>query len=134
MALVEMRRTLERSGISDFESVEAENRDRRSELLVEKLEISSLEEEDRECPICMVAFGSPLKNGEKEQPCRTKCGHVFGYGCIRHWLYQKPRTTCPNCRREFENLDMLETAVIAPNEGKFPWWLEVMVGDGSPWW
>jgi hypothetical protein len=134
ITLIKMRRALERIGISDLDSLILENQDRRAELLFEKREISTLAEEDKECPICSVAFGSPLENGETEQPCRTKCGHFFGDGCIRQWLNQKPGSSCPNCRGEFENLDMLETAEAAPDDGNMPWWLSVMVGEGSAWW
>lgn len=57
MTLIEMRRTLELIALSDLESILPENQDRRAELLLRKVEISSLKEDEKECSICSRAFG-----------------------------------------------------------------------------
>lgn len=49
------------------------------------------------CSICL----EPWTNSGSHQLCTTKCGHLFGYECIKEWLTTTPRhsRSCPSCKR-----------------------------------
>ncbi|KAI9794195.1 MAG: hypothetical protein M1816_006120 [Peltula sp. TS41687] len=67
-----------------------------------KVEIETLDEEDRSCSICMEPFGEPEPTeGKIEYPVRMPCGHVYGLTCLKTWL--KEHCTCPSCRRKVES-------------------------------
>lgn len=71
-----------------------------SELV--KVDITTLEKEDRSCSICMEPFGEPEPvQGKIEWPVKMPCGHVFGLTCIKTWLSE--HCTCPSCRRKVES-------------------------------
>ena len=42
-----------------------------------------------ECPICM---------GNAHLPVVTKCGHIFCWDCIKHWVEVKGKSECPLCK------------------------------------
>ncbi|OBT54271.1 hypothetical protein VE04_05817 [Pseudogymnoascus sp. 24MN13] len=48
------------------------------------------------CSICMIDFGAEGDEGEDVR--RLPCGHLFHYGCILMWLYNR---NCPFCRRMY---------------------------------
>ncbi|KAI9885201.1 MAG: hypothetical protein M1823_003004 [Watsoniomyces obsoletus] len=69
---------------------------------LEKVELSTLDHDDRSCSICMEPFGEPEPTeGKIELPVKLPCGHVFGLTCIKTWL--KDHCTCPSCRRKLES-------------------------------
>ena len=71
--------------------------------LFTQVDLDSLEQEDRECIICNVSYGSADVTKDIEFPVKLKCpgGHIFGSKCITSWLTEK--TTCPYCRFEFQD-------------------------------
>lgn len=90
-------------------------RSRKNDLVFTKVEISSLDTEDRNCPICW----EPFREGESA--IRTSCKHVFGSECLQTWLCDE--NTCPQCRRpifdesdEAEFDDMIDRVLDSPTE------------------
>ncbi|KFY37107.1 hypothetical protein V494_04893, partial [Pseudogymnoascus sp. VKM F-4513 (FW-928)] len=64
---------------------------------LEKVELSSLAGDDRNCIICYNEFGIKNPDGNIECAVRLpKCKHVFGDHCLKHWL--KDSDSCPYCR------------------------------------
>ncbi|KAK5642972.1 hypothetical protein RI129_009139 [Pyrocoelia pectoralis] len=45
------------------------------------------------CPICLESW----ENFGNHRICVLKCGHYFGYSCIRRWLTDEGKT-CPTCK------------------------------------
>ncbi|KAL9636590.1 MAG: hypothetical protein Q9164_002721 [Protoblastenia rupestris] len=70
------------------------------------IEIGDLEDDQRNCAICLEGFKYQGKAGDRdisgnidEAPVRLRCGHVFGDVCFRNWI--RPfgeATSCPMCR------------------------------------
>lgn len=57
--------------------------------LVQHYEIPN-EDPDLECPICFEKIG-PVK-------CHIGCSHAFHEECIKTWIINNNKTTCPICR------------------------------------
>ena len=57
--------------------------------LVQHFEIPN-EDPDLECPICFEKIG-PVK-------CHIGCSHAFHEECIKTWIINNNKTTCPICR------------------------------------
>ena len=72
-----------------------------------KVEISSLDEEDRTCSICYDEYGVARPEAEEpaEDPVKMPCGHVFGKLCITTWLEE--HCTCPACRHKLLKVDTI---------------------------
>lgn len=67
------------------------------------LRIIDLPEAEATCMICMeqlVDIKYSQDRRGREHPLRMPCGHVFGSGCLKHWLQSK--NTCPVCRKEVD--------------------------------
>jgi len=47
------------------------------------------------CSICITNF----EEGE-EVLLLPQCGHIFHHACIREWLVEQDRETCPLCQRD----------------------------------
>ncbi|XP_014207324.1 E3 ubiquitin-protein ligase RFWD3-like, partial [Copidosoma floridanum] len=47
------------------------------------------------CPICLSAW----TNVGSHRLCSLRCGHLFGYSCIKHWLNSSNESAkkCPQC-------------------------------------
>ncbi|CAG8972993.1 hypothetical protein HYALB_00007840 [Hymenoscyphus albidus] len=94
--------------------------------LLEHAELSDLTEED-----CCIR-GNPMgrrrerqEDQRAEYPCKTPCGHVFGYNCIYNWIIGHQNHNCPMCR-----------ATFSPSTYQFPdqddgsrMWLVVLIQD-----
>ncbi|KFY51976.1 hypothetical protein V496_08716, partial [Pseudogymnoascus sp. VKM F-4515 (FW-2607)] len=64
---------------------------------LERVELSSLSGDDRNCIICYNEFGIKNPDGNIECAVRLpKCKHIFGDHCLKHWL--KDSDSCPYCR------------------------------------
>lgn len=79
------------------------------------VEVSRLEADEVECPICMLEYGTQRGNNPgmeqsalgsdhgvpseevPEQPVKLACGHIFGEWCMKKWLLEQPGS-CPICR------------------------------------
>lgn len=59
---------------------------------------TSLKEQDLSCPICEEIM---------QLPVRTPCNHRFCSACLSFWLDECPKRTCPMCRA-----DLAETQLI----------------------
>jgi len=105
--LLQMQTALIHDWISDGESLEHENREKRCALLLQTLKTEDLQEDERQCSICFAEFGDS-ESETTEQPCKTHCGHIFGGKCIQAWICHQRVTSCPMCRSKFENLSQLE--------------------------
>lgn len=81
-----------------------------SDRLLKPVDVTTLAEDKRECPICFETFGRS-HNGT---PCKTSCKHNFCYSCIKNWL--ENNSSCPMCRRELVDVDT-------------PWWIMVLRGN-----
>lgn len=65
----------------------------------------SIDEDDGSmCPVCMDAWS----NTGDHRVCCLKCGHLFGYSCLKRWMDTQPpsRRTCPTCKRKATNKDI----------------------------
>ena len=60
-----------------------------SNVLVQHSEIPN-EDPELECPICLEKIG-PIK-------CNIGCDHAFHEECIKTWIINNNKTTCPICR------------------------------------
>ena len=68
--------------------------------------LNNLDKDDRTCSICREDFKADgytpeaLGDGDSklEMPLRLNCGHIFGNGCLSHWL--SDNNNCPYCNRE----------------------------------
>lgn len=78
---------------------------------IEKVDVSSLKQDERECDICREDFSHPPGSGsstnpapasdaqespeqfvsdeELETPVRLACGHVYGENCLKLWISRK---------------------------------------------
>lgn len=67
------------------------------------VEIASLPEDERSCPICLEKYESAstttaaTTSDETEPAVRLACRHVAGKNCLRTWLVSG-NLTCPFCR------------------------------------
>jgi hypothetical protein len=70
-----------------------------------KVDVSSLDEDDRTCSICYDEYGVVRPEAEEpaEDPVKMPCGHVFGKLCITTWLEE--HCTCPACRHKLSKAD-----------------------------
>lgn len=59
------------------------------------LDIGAKTDEKIMCPICTVDFE------ESENPVQLKCSkrHVFHQDCLKSWVEDNNKTTCPICRQ-----------------------------------
>ena len=67
-----------------------------------------------DCSIC-------LAHSSKHQVTLDKCGHSFHYDCLKSWITEKKRPTCPLCRKDICIVDQFRTGVFdipidAPDE------------------
>lgn len=63
----------------------------------EPLKLPPTQEEGNCCSICL----EPWSNSGLHHICATKCGHLFGYHCIKEWLTgggRGSRRSCPSCK------------------------------------
>ncbi|KAH7120068.1 hypothetical protein B0J13DRAFT_568100 [Dactylonectria estremocensis] len=69
-----------------------------SNTLIQSINVESLLETERECPICYNVYGVEDPEGIVETPVALcACKHVFGDHCIKSWL--RDGGTCPYCRK-----------------------------------
>ena len=61
------------------------------------VEQKDLAEDDRTCTICQETY---LAGERAEKAIKLRCGHIFGYDCIKQWLKPNVTETCPLCRSE----------------------------------
>lgn len=65
--------------------------------------LNSSEAEDGQlCPIC---FDNWTSTGD-HRICSLKCGHLFGYSCISHWLGSQKEKNCPTCKKKVSRSDI----------------------------
>lgn len=111
---------------------------------LEKLHVSSLEQDAKECDICKKEF-SPLLDAasstdpiltnstqapneysaddeEPENPVRLVCGHIYGENCLKRWISRSgggDLPTCPMCRAVIEkgNIAVSEIKIILDRVG-----------------
>ena len=68
---------------------------------------SSFQLSSPSCSICLVDY----KVGDKiVYSHNEKCNHCFHLDCMIPWLMKKDRTSCPNCRCDFLNLNANENS------------------------
>ncbi|GJQ84221.1 hypothetical protein Trydic_g2889 [Trypoxylus dichotomus] len=63
-------------------------------------------EDDKDCQLCPICFVEWSTSGE-HRLCALKCGHLFGFHCIKRWLLmdaQDPR--CPTCKDKADTNDI----------------------------
>jgi hypothetical protein len=96
--------------------------------LLKPVDISTLDEDKKTCPICYEAFGP------SNDPCQTLCEHTFCSDCIRKWI--RTGLMCPMCRRDFVDLYVVEEMEDSAEELEAvverlpsPWWITVLRGD-----
>ena len=56
---------------------------------------------DSDCAICRESMSEIIPIGGQRslhRAVKVICGHVFGYSCLRSWLFESEVTTCPMCR------------------------------------
>ncbi|KAF2843775.1 hypothetical protein M501DRAFT_1028537 [Patellaria atrata CBS 101060] len=66
------------------------------EQLFPRVELTTLDVEDRSCCICREDYSYEKADYAVHLPCGN--GHVFGNDCIRHWL--NVNDSCPTCRTQ----------------------------------
>ena len=59
-----------------------------------------MNEENNDCSICFEEFA------EDHSKITLRCGHSFGFSCIRQWFDQNPRAGCPLCRKFISKEDL----------------------------
>lgn len=64
------------------------------EIEIDSFKYKSLEEKEKDCCICLEDFS------EDDDVSFSKCQHLFHTKCIKEWSTY--RTTCPVCRKNFE--------------------------------
>ena len=54
-----------------------------------------------ECMICQDQYGSATDTNEEiEHAVFLECAHLIGHECLKIWLLERGKNTCPYCRRE----------------------------------
>ena len=82
---------------------------------LKKVEIMSLDPDDRTCGICLEPYGEPEPTrGNIEDAVKVPCGHVFGDICIKKWLSE--HSTCPSCRHKFPSEHYVTPRLLGPND------------------
>ncbi|KAL1617810.1 hypothetical protein SLS54_007589 [Diplodia seriata] len=66
----------------------------RTRLIADALTPALPRPDDPTCPICLDAYGKDADTAA------LPCKHVFDRACVREWLQEPPRNTCPVCRYE----------------------------------
>lgn len=104
--------------------------------MLEKVNVSSLEQDARECDICKKEFShlpdavsstdptsvkdtrAPTEQSatdeEPENPVRLACGHIYGEDCLQKWIIGSGSwglPSCPMCRAVLEKGDIGFTEV-----------------------
>jgi hypothetical protein len=89
-------------------------------MLSERVDPTTLADDENNCSICAAIFGETNDHSELERPVRLPgCQHLFGNACIHRWL--RRNTNCPQCRREY--IDELNDRSIDPasQDEEFAW-------------
>ncbi|KAI4291053.1 hypothetical protein PAPHI01_0327 [Pancytospora philotis] len=50
---------------------------------------------ETQCAICLLDY----TNNSAHRMAALKCGHCFGYGCIKRWVEMNRKATCPACSK-----------------------------------
>lgn len=73
-----------------------------------ELDVSTLADDSKHCPICLDPMGVEDPEGAKEYPIKlvTCCSQVIGHHCLKVWLCKfinedEYQNTCPLCRFNF---------------------------------
>ncbi|KUJ23278.1 uncharacterized protein LY89DRAFT_728040 [Mollisia scopiformis] len=92
-------------------------------FLLTRIEIESLEEDNRECFICLDQYGQrEAPDEDPEAAVKLPCGHCFGDACIGI-TFKQLEWKCPFCRRAYSDKEYrLETPEI-----RSPWWMEWLI-------
>lgn len=80
--------------------------------LSERVDATTLGDDEKDCMICSGTYGESDDNSEIEYPIRLPgCQHLFGNACIHRWL--RENDNCPQCRRDYA--DELTSNSINPS-------------------
>lgn len=55
--------------------------------------------DDDDCQTCPICFDHWTTNGD-HRLCALKCGHLFGYNCVKRWIYLESDPRCPTCKEK----------------------------------
>lgn len=79
--------------------------------ILDSVDMLDLDDDERDCVICLETFGEASENSPAEFPARLPCTHVVGSSCIRVWIQEAPGPLriCTLCNVSFgiRNCDAL---------------------------